>query len=150
MLKVKHQRIVNEWNTLKKKNPALAQVVWDLYVFVNDNFGKDVVITELYRTQAMQEEYYGRGTKKKSPHQYWGAVDIRDSIYTKNEISYMLNFLKNYDKYNSYRLIKASQSKTVLRHSIGRGMHFHIQFYNKKGCIPPQQIMFTEGMTIVV
>ena len=150
MLKVKYQRIVDEWDKLKKKNPALAQVVWDLHGFVEYNFKKDVIITELYRTQAMQERYYGRGTKKKSPHQYWGAVDIRDRIYTTDEISYMLEFLKGYDKYNNYRLIRASQSRTVLRHTIGRGMHFHIQFYNKNGRMPPRQMMFTEGTTIVV
>lgn len=150
MLTVKYQRIVTEWNTLTKKNAALAQVVWDLQVFVNDHFTKDVVITHLYRTQAQQERFYGKGTKKKSPHQFWGAVDIRDSIYDKEEIKQMTDFLKFYDKYNNYRLIRSSQSRTVLRHNIGLGMHFHIQFWNRKGQMPPQQIRFHEGIVVSV
>ncbi|MCG6861568.1 MAG: hypothetical protein LJE70_09890 [Chromatiaceae bacterium] len=149
MLKVKYPRITNEWTSLKKKNPSLAQVVWDLQVFVKDSFKKDVIITHLFRTQKQQELFYGKGTKRKSPHQYWGAVDIRDSIYTSDEIAYLKEFLKAYDNYNNYRLMKASMSRTVLRHNIGHGMHFHIQFYNKKGQIPPRQIFFTEGTTIV-
>jgi hypothetical protein len=67
MLKVKYPRITNEWTSLKKKNPSLAQVVWDLQVFVKDSFKKDVIITHLFRTQKQQELFYGKGTKRKSP-----------------------------------------------------------------------------------
>lgn len=150
MLKCKYQRIHGEWAQLLQKNAALAQVVWDLNVFVDYNFKKDVIITHLYRTQQQQEKFYGKKTTRKSPHQYWGAVDIRDSIYSRTELGAMVEFLKFYDKWNSYGLMKSSQSRTVLRHNIGLGMHFHIQFYNKQGHIPPQQIRFQTGISIEV
>jgi hypothetical protein len=148
MLKCKYQRIRGEWSKLLRKNAALAQVVWDLSVFVKDNFEKDVVITHLYRTKAQQEKFYGKGTKRKSPHQSWGAVDIRDYIYSKSEIAAMVDFLKFYDKWNDYRIIRASKSRTVLRHNIGHGMHFHIQFLNRQGHVPPRQIRFQDGLVI--
>jgi hypothetical protein len=150
MLKVKYPRIIGEWSTLTKKNAALAQLIWDLQVFVEEFFNKDVVITHLYRTQEQQERFYGKGTKRKSPHQFWGAVDIRDSIYTKAEIGKMVDFLKFYDNYNKYRVIKASMSSTYLRHNIGLGMHFHIQFWGAKGHMPPRQMRFREGVVVSV
>lgn len=148
MLKIKYQRIRGEWSKLLKKNPALAQVVWDLQDFVADNFNKDVIITHLYRTKQQQQKFYGKKTKKKSPHQSWGAIDIRDFIYTKEEINAMVEFLRFYDKWNHYKIIRSSKSRTVLRHNIGHGMHFHIQFFNKQQQIPPRQIRFQEGLLI--
>lgn len=147
MLKVKYQRIRSEWSTLLRKNPALAQVVWDLNAFVSDNYRKDVVITHLFRTEAQQKAFYGKATKRKSPHQIWSAVDIRDSIYTSEEIGAMTDFLKFYDKWNKLRIIRSSKSRTVLRHNIGHGMHFHIQF-RCDGSLPPRQVRFQEGLTV--
>lgn len=151
MLKAKdkyYQRLRDEWAKLGLENQGLAQVLWDLAVFVEDAFDKDVVITHIYRTQAQQEKFYGKGSKKKSTHQFWGAADIRDSIYTKDEIAGMTDFLRVYDKWNSLKLMSQSKSRTVLRHNIGLGMHFHIQFMNYKGHLPPRQIRFQEGLTI--
>ena len=50
MLEVKHQSILGEWTKLGKKNPGLAQIIWDLQVFVEDHFSKSVVITHLFRS----------------------------------------------------------------------------------------------------
>ena len=148
MLKSKTMKISEEWGQLRNNNSSLAQVVWDLAVFVEQEFKKDVVMTEIFRTQLMQDSYYGKGTKKVSPHQLWQAVDIRERIYTATELDYMKEFLVLYDKYNGCGLIKASKSKTFLYHDIGRGKHFHIQFLSKNGSLPPQQMMFTQGMII--
>lgn len=150
MLRSKTLKISGEWGQLKNKNSSLAQLVWDLAVFVEEEFKKDVVMTEIFRTQQMQDSYYGKGTKKVSPHQLWQAVDIREQIYNQSEMGYIKDFLMLYDKYNRCDLIKASKSKTFLYHDIGRGKHFHVQFLSMNGSLPPQQMMFTQGMVINV
>lgn len=148
MLLVKHKRIIKEFNTLKIKNPGLSQLVWDLTGYIKDNMNKDVIMTELYRTKAMQKKYYGIKTKKRSNHQSWKAVDIRHWIYNDNEIKLIISFLKGYDKYNRLSIMRKGKnsSRTVLLHSIGRGKHFHIQYNGPK----VQMVRFDKGITISV
>lgn len=39
------------------------------------------------------DEYISQGTKKKRLHQFWGAIDIRDRIYSTNEVKDIVDFL---------------------------------------------------------
>ncbi len=130
MLYARSSRIAGELRTLTVKNVNLAQLIWDLTVFVQDHFRKDVVVTELFRTREMQERYYGKDTKRVSNHQRWSAVDIRYWIYNQREIQAILSFLKAYDSYNRLAIMRCANrhSRTVLLHNMGRGMHFHVQY----------------------
>lgn len=120
------QRIKNELIELKTKNRELFDLIIDLYHYADHHFKKDVIITMIYRTQEEQESIYGPGVKKKSPHQFWHAIDIRSRIYTQEEIDRMVSYLNGrYNGDNYYRW-------TTKVHEVGNhGMHFHIQFVKK-------------------
>jgi hypothetical protein len=131
MLTFKHAGDKPQFETLRSKNPALAQLMEDLAVYVMDRFKKQVHITQIFRSQAEQEAIYGKGTKKKSPHMRWMAVDLRDWIYTEAEKAVIVEWLKKTcDSTNRLNYIHAAGSRTVWVHQVGKhGMHFHIQYF---------------------
>jgi hypothetical protein len=128
MLIFKTPALQKDFETLKSKNQALAVLMEDLGEFIHANFGKDIVVTDLHRTRKQMEAIYGKGTKRTSPHERWQAVDIRDWIYDNQEKQTIIGHLKNtYDSINRLAPLP-SQSRTVLMHNMGKGMHFHIQY----------------------
>src|SRR5687767_3334106 len=149
MLNSKTQRIAKEFQELKTKNAPLAQLILDLTDFVHVEFNKDVMMTMIFRTQQEQYDLYaktdGPKTKRKSPHMFWNAVDIRDWIYNSAEKTAIGKFLKsNYDATNQMAAMP-SGSKTYWLHQIkGQAMHFHIQY---KGSLV---YTFSEGSVITV
>ena len=144
MIIYKHGSLAAEYDQLKVKNPALAALLSDLSDYVGAEFGKDVVVTMIFRTQAQQEAIYGKGTKRKSPHMFWHAIDIRDWIYSADEKKEIIAWLKSgYDSTNHSNYIPQAGSRTVWLHQVGtNGMHFHIQYHG------PTVYNFSEGMTI--
>ena len=144
MLTFKTPTLNTEFTELKQKNFALAQLTLDLADFVQYEFRKDVIVTAVFRTKAEQERIYGKGTKRKSPHMTWKAVDIRDWIYSKEEKAKIIAHLKsNYDESNLLTYIQAAKSKTVWLHAVGKhGMHFHIQYSG------PLIYVFSEPMVV--
>lgn len=124
MLGFKTKRIHEEWNS-KKLSIRLTYIIDALVKFTSCEFGKPVILTEIYRTDEEQKNIYGPLVSIKSVHQYWRAVDIRTSIYTEDEINKILLFLNmfSYDK-------KRQRYKTALRHDVNAyGDHVHIQTY---------------------
>lgn len=129
------QRLIDEFFELKTKNRALYDILQDLAAYTDHYFKKLVVITMIYRTEEEQDQLYKGKIKKgkryedkkwKSPHQFWHSADLRSSVFTKEEIDKIVEFLNyNYNKTNAY-------AWTAECHDIGAGMHFHIQ-YSKKG-----------------
>lgn len=121
-------RIKRELGDLRTKNKPLLKLILDLYHYVEDNFGKDVVITMIYRTDEEQDYLYRHSERYakrpfKSPHQFYHAIDIRSWLYTKEEIKQMVDYLNS--KYNQDNYYKW----TTKVHEVGdNGMHFHIQF----------------------
>ena len=123
------QRLKDEFVNLRKENKPLWDLLVDLYKWVDKEFGKDTVMTMLYRTQEEQDYLYRdseRYDKKpfKSPHQFYHAVDLRSFIYTKEERDRMVEYLNSkYDSSNYYKW-------TAKVHEVGsNGLHFHIQYY---------------------
>lgn len=120
------QRIKDELIKLKIENRGLFDLILDLYHCAELLFDKDVIMTMIYRTQEEQESIYGKGTKKKSPHQFYHAIDIRSRIYSQDEIDQMVNYINT--KYNEDNYYKW----TTKVHEVGNhGIHFHIQFVKK-------------------
>lgn len=124
-------RIKKELVRLKEKNPELHALIIDLYLWIGKEFGKDTVLTMIYRTQEEQDYLYRHSAKYKekpfkSPHQFWHALDLRTSIYTDEEIEKIVKYLNDkYDNKNYY-------GWTAKAHAIkGNAMHFHIQFVKK-------------------
>jgi hypothetical protein len=121
-------RLKKELKQLEVNNPELHALIIDLYKWISDKFGKDTIITMIYRTQAEQDRLYRYSQKYqekkfKSPHQFWHAIDLRTWIYTEEEIDQIVQYLN--DKYNS----RNYYSWTAKAHAIkGNARHFHIQF----------------------
>ena len=90
-------------------------------------FGKELVITDLLRTQESQDRIYKDNPNYhvkpwKSVHQYGRGCDIRTRNLDPKEIEKLTNFfnLFQYDK-------NRPDKKSCLVHDVGSGHHFHVQ-----------------------
>jgi len=112
---------------MKRLNRDMYELLIDLSQWVAENLEKDTIMTMLFRTQEEQEQIYGAGTTKKSPHQFYHAADIRSRIFSDDEIKSIEDYLNN--KYNSTNYYKW----TAKNHKVAGGAyHFHIQYIRKK------------------
>lgn len=129
-LKNDSTRLKTELDSLKEKNKPLYDLVFDLADWIKDQFKKEVIITGIFRTNEEQAAIYANDAKYKkkpfkSPHQFWDALDLRDSVFTKEEIPKIVQHINdNYTKTNAYKI-------TAMDHSVGAGWHFHIQYRKK-------------------
>ena len=127
-VKNQSQRLIDEIYELKKMNKPLLKLLFDVRDYCKQEFGKDVVLTMIYRTDDEQDSIYknnARYQKKKfkSPHQFYHAFDLRSRTFTSEEIDQLVNYLN--DKYNDSNYYRF----TAMCHNVGHGDHFHVQFY---------------------
>lgn len=126
MISFKTDKIKKEF-TSDKVHPRLKKIMTMLSIFCEVEFAKDIVVTELLRTQAEQDRYYGKNPayiKKpwNSVHQFGRGCDIRTiNHFTPTEIKKIVAFL------NIITYRKKSKVKTATYHNIGLGNHIHIQ-----------------------
>lgn len=125
-IQFKTDRQKEEWFQLQSKNYKLYRLVKALNEFTELEFNKDILLTEVFRTQAEFDSLYTQTPieqrPKTSPHLNWGAVDLRSSIYSDREIQRLLSFLNVFTYFGGQR-------KVALYHTIaGNTMHFHIQY----------------------
>jgi hypothetical protein len=89
-------------------------MVYALAGFIEHHFGKDLILTSVFRDQAH------------SVHKYWRGVDFRicpkggEPIYTKKEIESIKAFCNHFN-YGKARL------KSLKVHDAGTGLHGHLQ-----------------------
>lgn len=125
------QRLISEIWDLKRMNRPLLKLLFDVRNYCRDNFGKDVIITMIYRTDEEQNNIY-RGTTRngrlydvkpwRSPHQFYHALDLRSFIFSKEEIQELVDYLnETYNDSNYYKF-------TAKCHDVGLGDHFHINY----------------------
>lgn len=130
-LKNDNPRLLSELDDLDKKNPELYDLILDLCEHVKSVYCKEVVITQIFRTQEEQDELYKDSEKYKakkfySPHQFFHSIDLRSSTFEKSEIDGIVKYLN--DKYNDKNYYKP----TSMYHEVSNhGLHFHIQFSKK-------------------
>ena len=128
MLQFKTERIKTEWeNELEGKNAKLKRLVAILAEFVALELGKDVVLTEIFRSNEEYKALYASNPSampKRPPHTLWQAVDLRSSIYTDVEVKRILEFLKQ------FRFYAGQRSVGVYHQIAGNVMHFHVQYGN--------------------
>jgi hypothetical protein len=133
VVKVKNdsERLKEELKGLLKSNKYLHDILYDVAGFCKEKFDKEVVVTEILRTQEEQDKYYAKDEayqkkKKTSPHQLGHALDLRDWTFTKDQIKEIVEYVNGkFNKTNSY-------AWTALDHNVGQGYHFHIQGVEKK------------------
>jgi len=122
------QRLKKEFLDLVKLNLPLRSILEDLNIFVNLEFDKNLVITMINRTQEEQDRIYKDNAKYKkkkfkSPHQFLHATDIRSRTFTSEEVTKIENYLNT--KWNSSNYYRW----TAKNHTVGLGLHFHIQYF---------------------
>jgi len=116
-------RITSDYADLSNHNGPLRELIVDVSEYVFSEYKKNITITMIYRTQAEQEGIYGVGYAKKSPHQFWQAIDLRSKVFTTEEIDDIVEYINNgYNKSNYYKW-------SAKNHEVnGHGTHFHIQY----------------------
>lgn len=126
-----------EWDQLGSKNNALREIIIDVAKWIQKTYGKDTVITHIYRRQSEQDAFYkGKKNSKgveydkhpwKSDHQFWNSTDLRSkNLYTDEEIKGIENYVNT--KYNA----KNKLAWTCKCHKVdGQEWHFHFQFISK-------------------
>lgn len=122
-MRYKTDRITEEWKQLWDNNPRLCEIVIELDQFCVSTFGKDVMITSIYRSPEEQAELYKNSPVKveKSPHNVWEGIDIRSMDWTKEQKERMLKLLNQNTVYGGRR-------RCAMVHAIsGNVDHFHIQ-----------------------
>ncbi len=132
-IKFKHasERLEDEFFfNLPHENKHLLDLLEELNKYTNRNFKKPILLTMIFRTRAEQDYLYrnsAKYAKKKflSPHQLWHGADIRSHSFTKSEIDQIEAWINK--KYNSKNYYKW----TAKYHTVGSGLHFHIQFVKK-------------------
>lgn len=123
IIEFKHPQLEEQFPYLDKR---LQVIIYTMAGFSWTQFGKSVTMTELFRTQTMQDEYYKSNVSYqikpwKSVHQFNRGADCSVLFYTDNEIETVVEFL-------NHRFIYGSDDhKTAVYHDIGLGKHIHLQ-----------------------
>lgn len=125
-IKFKTDRIEKEFDQLYSKNMDLYQIVVFAMYASQTKYKKDLIITEVYRTQEEQDKYYKGKNKFRSPHQDWKAVDIRTFHLETKEIKDLVKIINS--RYNS----TSKYIPVAFYHDIGLGKHIHIQYKRRK------------------
>ena len=130
MITFKDDRQKAEWADISGK---LKQLIEMLALYMWLKYGRQIMITELKRTQDEQDDIYGKKADKetkakykkkpwKSVHQFDRGADIRTYDWERNEVKDAL-FILNTIVYDKAR----SRKKTAIHHDLGTGEHIHIQ-----------------------
>lgn len=127
-MKFKYVKLENE--LYLKICTRLATILYYLDLYTRMKFNKEIIITDLMRTQKEQDKIYKNNKqyeKKpwKSVHQFGRGADVRVSNFSKGEIEDILGML-NQLPYGD------GKHKTALLHDIGNGKHIHIQVIYKE------------------
>ena len=114
----KYPSIAGEWSTLLTVNPKLTFLALSWC----DAVGGEITITEIYRTQAMQDRYYPGGTAK-SVHQFYRGIDIRVTTMGADQVRELAEDFNTAYPYDPAR----PKMDSFLIHDVGHGLHLHIQ-----------------------
>lgn len=123
MIKFKNnsKRLKKEFNLLDNR---LRFILFAIDGYVVKSFDKDIVITQLFRTDEEQKEIYKDG--RKSLHQFYLAADIRSSMFSQEEIGNIYSYLEENVYYGE------EDKEVVIYHIVGKGsFHFHLQISYK-------------------
>ena len=121
MIKFKTEREKLEYPLLQKNNIKLFFILNDVATYVANKFKKDIVVTEIFRTEEENLAIYGY--QKSNVHMYWRGVDLRSSTFTPEEIEDVVAYVNK-----KYPYDKKETHKTALYHMVdNNSYHFHLQ-----------------------
>ena len=124
-MRFKTDRVKAEFEKLAELNSKLHALLLKLDTFCLTVMGKDVCLTHIFRTEEEQKQLYAATPidkrPKSSPHQVWGACDVRSRDFNKEQIEQILDFLVAQPK-GRYRT-------NAIYHKIpGNTDHLHLQY----------------------
>jgi hypothetical protein len=124
MIKFKSEREQKEYNELPIHNSRLAAFIRAMDIFCTLEFGKDLTITSLFRTQAEHNTLYANTPIADRPissvHCQWEGCDLRSTDFTLAQIDRIVDFANQF----TFRHGK----KVGLYHMInGNAPHLHLQ-----------------------
>lgn len=119
----------SEFNELATHNPKLFKICIMGDQFCQLEFGKELTITSVLRTQQEQDALYQNvpleQRPKSSPHLVWQGVDFRSRDLSSREKERITEFLNQF-------IVYGGQRKCCFIHAIdGNVEHAHIQCDNK-------------------
>lgn len=123
-MRFKTERIEKEWND-KRLDFGLRIIALTVDWYCTENFGRDIQLTDIYRTQEEQDRYYKDDPNYKiqkwySTHQFWRAIDVGVNKYSESQRQELCNYINKHFNY------KGSHN-TCVYHNVGKGWHFHLQ-----------------------
>ncbi len=122
MIQFKTARLEGEYQSLLATNKRLYALLILMQEYSKLNFGKDIVVTCLYRSEAENKALYSPNPEPAwKPHTLWLAADLRSSIFTDAEIKKLLVFL------NTITVFSGQRNCGVYHQIAGNVFHFHIQ-----------------------
>jgi hypothetical protein len=123
MILFKTPRLEAEFNQLPIQNPRLGRLLKLGSEFMDIEFGKNIVVTEIFRTPEENAALYKAAGKEPDwrPHTMWMAADLRSSVFSQREIERLAAFFNQFTVFSGQR-------KCATYHAIkGNVEHFHIQ-----------------------
>lgn len=113
-MKFKREHMKTEfWKTHTK----LQYIIFDVALFVKYNFGKEIVVTSVYRPY---------NDKKWSVHNVWRGIDVRTRNLKLEEILAVVQYINEKYSYDPRRKFL----KAAIHHNVGRGDHLHFQVHS--------------------
>lgn len=115
----------SQYVELGTKNPKLVELLIDLDQMITKDYGKNIVLTSVYRSPEEQASLYSQATRKvtNSAHTTYEAVDLRSWTFTDSERDEIVSYLNK--KYKN-----ANGKPVAMCHAIPGGtIHFHIALY---------------------
>lgn len=114
-------RLEMEWND-PRLDSRLKFILHAMSDYMFEQFGVNLTITEIYRSDATNREYYkDLDNPPPSTHQYWRAADIRSYDLSDKQIQELLFWVVNQVDYGKEGIFTAKY------HTVGMGFHFHVQ-----------------------
>ena len=102
-MQFKHESLRNEFFHLEATDPRLRAILAELDFFLQKKFGRELLITGVWRTEAEQQklypEFFARlGRARPSPHldRPCRAVDLRSRDLQADEIEALRNYFQNW------------------------------------------------------
>lgn len=127
----------------KAMNPRLQVLALSMAAFCDFHFGKDIVVTQIFRTKEQQLSYYPNRKYRPSVHQFGRGIDFGVRPYgteeldpgpgncqlphhpgfTEGEIAALDEWYSKAVQYDDER----PEYDSTIYHDIGLGKHLHIQ-----------------------
>ena len=111
-MKFKYEQKSHEFWSLK---PKLRLILCDLEYFCLNEFGKELIITELLRKPRSDNDV----------HPYGRGADIRSWIFDDKEKLDIIEYINRKYPYGD------GEHDSIIFHDVGKGEHFHIQVIYK-------------------